>query len=114
MAITHLEPGNIIDIQPLGAALSATKTFALFKTDDLELIRMVLPADKVIPEHKAPGSITIQVIEGEVEFTSMGKSTVVRASQLIYLLPGEPHSVRAIVDSSFLLTIVRPSGTSST
>ena len=107
MATTHIEPGEVTDVLPMGEQLSEAKTFALFKTDDLELIRMVLPQGKSISEHKAPGSITVQVIDGEIEFTSMGNSQLMRTGQLVYLEPGEPHSVRAITDCSFLLTIVR-------
>ena len=39
---------------------------ALFKTEELEVIRLVLAAGKSLPPHKVPGEITIQCLEGRI------------------------------------------------
>jgi hypothetical protein len=44
MAIPHSAPGDLIDVRPLGPALASARTHALFKSNDLEVIRRVLPA----------------------------------------------------------------------
>jgi quercetin dioxygenase-like cupin family protein len=36
----------------------------------------------------------------------MGGTQALTSGQLLYLMPGEPHSVRAVVDSVVLLTII--------
>ena len=105
MSIPHANPGEIIQL-PLGAALSSSKTTSLVKTADLELIRLVLPAGKEIPTHKAPGEITVQCLEGRVAFTAESRTQELTAGQLLYLTAGEPHAVKAIEASSLLVTIL--------
>ena len=111
MSIPHAKPGEVIHL-PLGAALGSSKTTTLVKTSGLELIRLVLPAGKEIPTHKAPGEITVQCLEGRVAFTADGKTQELTAGQLLYLSAGEPHAVKAIEESSLLVTLLLPKTTS--
>ena len=67
MAIPHAKPGTVIDVRPLGAAISNNSTATLVKTDTLEVIRIVMPAGKDIPRHDVPGEITVQCLEGNVD-----------------------------------------------
>ncbi len=67
---------------------------------------MVMPAGKEISEHEAPGEIIVQCLEGKVAFTALGKTTELAAGQLMYLAAEEPHSVKCIENTSFLLTIL--------
>jgi len=106
MAIPHAQPGEIVDLRPMGPAVATTKTTTLVKTSTLELIRLVLPAGKDIAEHKVAGEITVQCLEGEVEFTGAGKTQTLKAGQLVYLGGNEPHAVRAVTDASVLVTIL--------
>jgi len=106
MAVIHAKPNELVDVQPYGAALATAKTTTLFKTDQVELIRLVLAAGKVIPEHEAPGEIIVQCLEGRIEFTSAGKAVELGAGQLLYLDSEEPHAVRCIEDASVLVTIL--------
>jgi quercetin dioxygenase-like cupin family protein len=69
MAIPHAQSGEVIDIRPLGSALAQARTSTLAKTKALEIIRLVIPAGKDIPGHKAQGEITVQCLEGRVAFT---------------------------------------------
>ena len=57
MAIPHAEPGQPVDLRPLGAALPDARTSALFKTGGLEVIRLVVPAGKRLPPHAVTGEI---------------------------------------------------------
>ena len=107
MSIQHAKPAEVI-LLPLGASLAGSKTTTLAKTADLELIRLVLPAGKEIPTHKAVGEITVQCLEGRVAFTAQAKTQELSAGQLLYLSAAEPHSVKAIEDSSLLVTKVLP------
>ena len=67
---------------------------------------MVLHAGNTLPEHKAKGEIIAQCLEGRIVFNTLGKEIEIEAGQLIYLTSAEPHSVRAVEDSSFLLTVI--------
>lgn len=106
MAIPHANPGDVIDVRPLGAGLASTRTHTLLKTDKIEVVRLVMAAGKEIAEHAAPGDITVQCLEGKIAFTALGKTDELSAGQMLYLNAGEPHSVKCIEDTSFLLTIL--------
>ena len=106
MAITHAASGQVIDVGPLGQALASARTTTLVKTADLEVIRLVVQAGKDIPEHRAPGEITVQCLEGEVDFTAGGTPRRLAAGQMLYLDAGVPHSLTGVRDASVLLTIL--------
>lgn len=106
MAVPHTQTGEVIDVRPLGTGLATAKTSTLLKTDQIEIVRLVMAAGKVLKEHKAPGEITVHCLEGKIIFTVLGKMHELRAGQLLYLPTGEPHSVRCLEDASFMLTIL--------
>ena len=104
MALPHAESGQIIDISPLGDRLRSSVSTALFKAEDLEVMRLVLLAGKGIPPHKVSGEVTIQCIEGVVEVSSR-EARILEVGKMLYLRGDEVHSLRAIEDASVLLTI---------
>jgi quercetin dioxygenase-like cupin family protein len=105
MAITHASPGQIIDISPLGEQLAESKTVALFKSNDIEVIRLVLLAGKSFPPHTVSGEVTIQCIEGVMSVSASGIDSILRIGQLIYLQGNVLHSVNALENASALITI---------
>ncbi len=109
MAISHASPGEVVTVRPLGAALATAETKTLVKTNVVEIIRLIIPAGKEIPPHKAKGEIVVQCLEGKIAFTTLGKTHELEAGHLIYLPTGELHSVRGIEDGSLLLTMLLPS-----
>jgi quercetin dioxygenase-like cupin family protein len=106
MAIPHATSGQLINVQPLGAGLPSGRTTALFKSEQLEVIRLVLPAGKSLPPHSVPGEITVQCIEGHIDVTAEGRSHLLQAGQMLYLSRAVSHGVVALQDSSALVTIV--------
>jgi len=106
--VPHAQPGEVMNVRPLGANLSTTKTRALVKARDVEVIRMVVFAGKEIPTHQAKGEMIVQCLEGRIEFTSLGKSQTLEAGHMLYLPSKEPHSLKGIEDGSLLLTILLP------
>jgi len=105
MALPHAQPGQAVDLRPLGPRLAETRTHALFKSQDLEVMRLVLRAGQSLPVHQVPGEITVQCLEGCVELTSDGQRHRLQTGELLFLPGGMPHDVRALVDSSALVTI---------
>jgi|SRR5450759_151865 len=106
MAIPHAASGELIDVRPLGENLRRTTSTTLVRAEHLEVFRMVLAAGKAAPDHKASGAITIQCLEGAVELDVGGRTQILRAGSMVYLSDGEPHAVRAVEDSSLLVTIL--------
>ena len=108
MAIPHAKPGEVVDVRPLGSALASSQTTTLVRAEQVEVIRLVVPAGKEIAEHKAKGEIVVHCLEGRVAYTAFGKTHNLEAGKLLYLPTGEPHSVQGIEDASLLLTVLLP------
>ncbi|MFN0051252.1 MAG: cupin domain-containing protein [Planctomycetales bacterium] len=106
MGIDYAQPGDIVNARPLGAKIGKAKTKTLLKTDEFEVVRLVIHAGREIAAHLAPGELVLQCLEGEVEFTALGKKQKVRPGDLLYLPARVPHSLMATADSSLLLTIL--------
>jgi quercetin dioxygenase-like cupin family protein len=104
----HAYPGMPVDLRPEGASLSTAKTFPLVKETMFEAIRMVLRKDREMAGHQVEGPITVYCLDGQIAFTARGQTRDLKAGQWLFLLGSEPHSLRAIEDSSFLLTILFP------
>lgn len=106
MALHHLRSGEIANLQPLGGDAVSSQSSALFKTDQLEVMRLVLPVGDSLPLHAVAGEITVQCLQGVIEFETPGHLQKLRAGQLLYLRGGEPHSLLALEDACVLVTIV--------
>jgi quercetin dioxygenase-like cupin family protein len=105
MAIPHTIPGQVVDVFPLGASLAEAQTVALFKSQDLEVIRLVLKAGKSLPPHKVPGDITIQCFEGSLSVDAEGVERTLQPGQLLCLRGDVLHSVHALEATSAIVTI---------
>jgi quercetin dioxygenase-like cupin family protein len=110
MALDHAQPGQPIDIAPLGAALRESSTHAILKTRSLELMRVVLRAGEALPPHNVRGELTLLCIEGAAEVSTDAATCQLRASQLVLLPALAQHAVLALEDTSLLLTIQLPAG----
>jgi quercetin dioxygenase-like cupin family protein len=108
----HAYPGRPIDLQPERASRATATTFPLVKEDAFEAIRMVLRKDHEMAGHQVDGPITIYCLDGQIAFTARGQTHDLRAGHWLFLLGNEPHSLRAIENSSFLLTILFPRSSS--
>jgi quercetin dioxygenase-like cupin family protein len=108
MAVPHAQPGEVVDVRPLGSALASSQTATLLRAGQVEVRRLVVPAGQEIAEHKAKGEIVVHCLEGKVAYTAFGKSHNLEAGTLLYLPTGEPHSVKGVEDASLLLTILLP------
>lgn len=104
----HAYPGRPFNLRPQGESLATATTFPLVKEDAFEAIRMVLRKDHEMAGHKVEGPITIYCLDGQIAFTARGQTHDLRAGHWLFLLGNEPHSLRAVEDSSFLLTILFP------
>lgn len=107
MALPHASSGQVIDLQPTaGDDLSQFSSIALAKTDELELIRMVMPKGKTMPEHHVLGEITLLCLQGQVAVEAHGGVQLLGPGQMLYLHGGQAHALEAREDSVVLLTIL--------
>ncbi|MBK6613367.1 cupin domain-containing protein [Ottowia sp.] len=105
MAQPHLASGQLGSVLPLGAQLASTPSHALLKAAQLEVMRVVLRAGKAMPEHRVAGEITVQCLEGVVDFRAGADVHRLRAGDFLHLAGGVPHELTAREDASLLVTI---------
>ncbi len=55
--------------------------------------------------HLADGIISVQVLEGHMQFNTDGKSVELNDGQMLALHEGIPHRVLALKETTFLLTL---------
>ena len=55
--------------------------------------------------HTAKGIISVQVLEGQIKFTTDAQTAALNKGQMLTLHEGIPHSVLAIEETVFLLTL---------
>lgn len=66
-----------------------------------------LTAGAELKTHSAPGCIQVQVLEGKMEFTGGGRTVTLTPGMIMALADREPHSVKAVEDTVFMLNIFR-------
>jgi quercetin dioxygenase-like cupin family protein len=80
----------------------------LIKYDDLRVVLMALKAGARIPEHKANGRISVQVLSGHVRLNALGRAFDLLPGSLLALDERAPHDLEALEESAILLTIAWP------
>ena len=106
MALHHLESGEIASLMNQGGDALSTQSVALFKSEQLEVIRLRLPLGKSMPMHQVAGEITVQCLEGVFDLETPEGVQQLQAGQLVFLHGGVPHGLFAVEDASVLVTIV--------
>jgi quercetin dioxygenase-like cupin family protein len=81
----------------------------LFKKHDFRIVLITMEAAARMKQHHADGTISIQVIKGQIRVTVHGKPHDLHAGNLFTLGASIRHDVEAVDESAFLLTISWPS-----
>lgn len=105
MALTHANPGQLIDLVPLADGKTDSPSTSLIKTEQLQLLHMVMHAGQSLPEHQVAGELILQCLAGRVRLRTPGQQMPLSAGQLVLLRGGEKHAVEAELDSCLLLTL---------
>jgi len=77
----------------------------VFKTNGMRIVLIVLHAGAEMKTHIAEGIISVQVIEGKIKFNAENRSVELGEGQMLALHKGIPHSVLAVEETIFLLTL---------
>lgn len=105
MAKPHAISNQLVSLAPLGAAMGNTRTHALLKARQLEVVRVVLRKGETLREHSVPREITVQCLEGQVQMQTPQGTHRMQAGDWVHLAGGEPHALVAEEDASVLVTI---------
>lgn len=102
----HIEAGEVVNLQTLKPDMSEQDSYALIKTSDMEVIRMVIPEGRDIEEHSVDGQVSVHCLEGTVQFNIGDTTKELTKDSWLYLDRGQPHSLRAETDAVLLVTIL--------
>lgn len=80
-------------------------SIALLKSEKMRIVLVAMPAGSEMKPHQAKGQISVQVLEGKINFLVENNSTILPKNHLLTLHEGITHSVKAIESSVFLLTM---------
>ncbi|CAN5625356.1 hypothetical protein BH10BAC5_BH10BAC5_03180 [soil metagenome] len=84
---------------------SDRNSITIFKSDTMRIVLIGLHENAELKEHKANGVISVQVLEGKVNFITEQKSSLIEKGHMIALHENILHSVKALTESFFLLTL---------
>jgi quercetin dioxygenase-like cupin family protein len=94
----------IAELSPAESA-AGRRARTLLKHDQLRVVLVTMRAGAELHEHRASGTISIHALAGHFSVHASGSTHPIRAGQLIALAPDIPHSVTAVEEGAFLLTI---------
>ena len=80
-------------------------SITIYKSDTMRIVLIALHEGAEMKTHTAPGVISVQALQGQINFTAEGKTAELTAGKMIALKTGIPHSVKAVKESVFLLTM---------
>ncbi len=86
-------------------AQSDRNSITLFKSPTMRIVLLGLHKNAELKTHQAAGVISVQVLEGSMNFITEEKSVLLEKGQMIALQENIPHSVRAETETFFLLTL---------
>ncbi len=84
---------------------SDRNAITVFKTNGLRIVLIALHEGAEMARHTANGIISVQVLEGQLQFNTDGQSVELNKGQMLALHERIPHSVQAIKETIFLLTL---------
>lgn len=84
---------------------SQRNAITLFKTDAMRIVMIGLHAGGILPEHKAEGIISVQVLKGHIRFIVGDDEKKLVEGHMLTLHEKIPHTVVAVEESVFLLTM---------
>ena len=80
----------------------------LVKESDLRVVLVALRQGAAMDEHQASGPITIQAVSGQFRVSLPDQHVNLAPGQVVALAPALRHSVLALQDGAFLLTLAWP------
>jgi quercetin dioxygenase-like cupin family protein len=86
-------------------AESDRNSMTIFKSDSMRIVLLGLHQNAELKTHHANGILSVQVLEGRINFMTEEKTVSLEKGQMIALHENIPHSVMALTETFFLLTL---------
>lgn len=84
---------------------SDRNSVTIYKSDLMRIVLIGLHDQAELKPHKANGIISVQVLEGEIEFYTETQRVQMAKGKMIALQENIVHGVKALKESFFLLTL---------
>ena len=84
----------------------------LIQYPDLQITLRTMRAHTRIPEHRNPGRICVQTVQGRIRMHADGRVFDLPKGKVLVLDRAIIHDVEALEESAFLLTVAYPEGIS--
>jgi quercetin dioxygenase-like cupin family protein len=84
------------------------RSAVLAKNEHVSIVLAVLARGEALQEHQTEGQITVTVVQGAIRFDALNERVRLNAGDLLTLRPGIRHSVEALQDSAFVITVCAP------
>ncbi len=84
---------------------SDRNAITVFKTNGMRIVLIALHKGAQMIKHTAEGMISVQVLEGQMQFNTDERSVDLGKGQMLALHTGIPHSLLAREETVFLLTL---------
>jgi len=88
------QTGSVVSRQIISQPVGSVTIFAFEKGEGLS-------------EHTAPFDALVYILEGEAQITIGGQSQTVKASEMIIMPTGQPHSLKAVERFKMLLVMIK-------
>ena len=82
-------------------------SITIFKTREFTMVLCWLREEALIMDNLVGGHVTIQVIEGTIDFSVETSTTEMTQKQMITIHPGIMHTIRAVSNSLILIVTTR-------
>jgi len=80
----------------------------LVKLSHMRVVLMALRRGSIVPEHASEGEMALHVLSGRVRLDIAGETRELGPGKLISTASELPHDIRALDDSTLLLTLSHP------
>lgn len=84
---------------------SDKNAITVFKTEKMRIVLIALHTNAELKPHKADGIISVQVLEGTINFSTDQQSYDLKKGQMVTLHENIMYQVKALEESMFLLTM---------
>lgn len=102
----HVESSEVINLETLKGDMNVDASYALVKTEDMEVIRMALPEGKEITEHSVEGEMSIQCLKGNIRFRVGNVVRNLSADDWMFLKRRQVFSYTVTSNTILLVTIL--------
>ena len=94
--------------QPSRLTNQGKRSAVLAKNEHVIIVMAMLARGEALQEHETEGQITVTVVQGAIRFDALKEQVRLNAGGLLTLRPGIRHSVEALEDSAFVITVCAP------